>query len=257
MLFFTDYTTKVSRFLCHPITKGGLDELRRYKKIEYLIDPRVSELKKNDEYSQIELLHSIVNKLRDNEYISIDYPSDMQPASEDLFIEKSIKNNLRYKDNPQYIATIQSKFRNSRDFMRQFDYLSEEIDFSRKMVGLGNLCRIRGYKGYPTEIMEFLYKRLRTMNIKRLHIYGIGAYQIQKFMLSLMSANHNTEISVDSVKWTKQDDNCIERMPVKRKNNNPNSRHKYLIQCSKDNRNLFFLWYMKKFMLFHKIPVYF
>ena len=116
------------------------------KKIIY-IDPSVHELKNSAEYSKISLLHELANgKLRENEWISIDYPCDMNEAYTDLFIEKSIKNNIKYRDNTHYICTIQFRFMDIKDFVRQFEYLEEQIDFTKKIIGIGNLCRIMNPK---------------------------------------------------------------------------------------------------------------
>lgn len=136
--FFTDITTNASNYCLLNIKQ--LKNPKLLNKKEFYIDPSVYELKNNTEYSCINLLHKIANQ--NQYYISIDYPCDMNIQYSELFIEKSIQNNLKYKNNSKYICTIQFKFNDFSDFLKQFNYLEENIDFSNKIIGIGNLCRI-------------------------------------------------------------------------------------------------------------------
>src|SRR6056297_1806358 len=99
MLFFTDITTDASKYCMLNIKRYG-DPRKRKKKMVF-VDPGVYELKKSNEYSEIDRLHKIAQNPQLFEWISIDYPCDMRPNDPEiaeLFVQKSIENNWRYKD---------------------------------------------------------------------------------------------------------------------------------------------------------------
>ena len=220
MRFFTDISTEISRYCLLNVKQ--YNNPKKEKKSLIYIDPSVYELKDSDEYSKIDLLHELASgKLKENEYISIDYPCDMNIAYTDLFIEKSIKNNLRYKDNEKYICTIQFKFEDFHDFKYQFEYLEEQIDFSRKIIGLGNLCRIM----YPNVFMDEVFDYLRQRPYQY-HFYGLSLRIIKKYII------HFPTCSVDSTKWTRACNNTL--------------KSQYGLKCKKANRNAFFEEYMKE-----------
>lgn len=224
LIFFTDIQTQCSRFCLLNIKK--YDSEQKLEKTVCFIDPSVYELVQNTEYSNIEKLHWLASgNLRENEYISIDYPCDMNETYSDLFIEKSIKNNLKYRDNEQYICTIQSKFQDFRDFVRQFEYLEEQINFNKKIVGIGNLCRILHPNRFSDEVFDYLNKKLYIF-----HFYGLGMRLIKKYSWFFAGSRFS---SIDSTKWTK-------------------SRNRELLKkygqiiCTSSNRDDYFLTYMKE-----------
>jgi hypothetical protein len=89
MLFFTDFQTTESQFCLLNIKHYAKRHTK--PKTTYFIDPGVYELKKAREYKHIDLLHSIArSEMPKNEYISIDYPCDMNLTYTDEFIQKSI-----------------------------------------------------------------------------------------------------------------------------------------------------------------------
>jgi hypothetical protein len=239
MLFFTGYKTDINRFLLLNIKHYPIRD--PFRELIFL-DPSVYELKNADEYSNIDKMHSLLenDELRENEFISIDYPADMNLDKQEEFVEKSIKNNLRYKDNPHYIATIQHEFKDLFDFRRQFDYLWEEIDFSKKIMGIGNMCRIMGCKNSFIINVKRKLKRYAD-EMCWVHFYGIGMRLLRFFINDLQRANPDLIISADNTKWTRGvNDDFIE---------------KYGVACSSSNRNMYFLEYMKTLKMKYKIPV--
>lgn len=108
LIFMTDITTDASNYCLLSIKK--YNDKRKEKKKLFFIDPGVYELVKTNEYSHITELHELVPNLKENEYISIDYPCDMNPKYTKEFIEKSYQNNVRYASNLHYICTIQMHF---------------------------------------------------------------------------------------------------------------------------------------------------
>lgn len=241
MLFFTDYQTKINQYLLCNI-KAYPQKIRKYHKLIF-IDPSVYELKNSIEYSNIDyMLNLLDNQVLDKtEFISIDYPSDMNLNYEAQFIEKSIALNLKYKNHPNYIHTIQFKFKDYKDFNYQFDYLKSQIDFSSKIVGIGNLCRILGAKNkFVKQITQKLC--IEAKNLKWLHLYGLGMRLIKTMINPIQKANPNLIISVDSTKFTRAVNN--------------NLKHRMGVCCRKSNRNLYFLEYMKQIKKY-KIPVFY
>lgn len=243
MLFFTNDLVDVNRFVLLNIKDYPNDN--DFREIVF-IDPSVYELKNRIEYSNIYLMEHLLEKdeLKNNEYISIDYPCDMlegkrQDKYRDLFVEKSIENNLKYKNNEQYICTIQFQFKDWRDFYHQFDYLKEQIDFSRKIVGIGNLCRVMGC---ANEFMSKVKKKLikEAGNMKWIHFYGVGMRVMRYLINDLQKSNKDLIISVDSTKWTKAVHSRWKR--------------KRGVCCTNHNRNLYFLKYIQTLKLKYQIP---
>lgn len=225
LYFFTDIQTDISNYCLLNINKYS-NEKKNKKKVCF-IDPGVYELVRSNEYSHIDILHELASgKLLKNEYISIDYPCDMNLQYQDEFIEKSIKNNLKYKDNPQYICTIQFKFQDFSDFKKQFEYLEEQIDFSKKIVGIGNLCRIMKVNEFTEKVFHFLLKKPKY----QYHFYGLALILIKKYISSFLYREQI--VSVDSTKWTRACNYTI--------------KNKFGVNCTKKNRDLFFLEYIKE-----------
>jgi len=179
------------------------------------------------------------NILQSNEYMSIDYPSDMNPQFEELFIEKSYQNNIEFKDNLHYICTLQSKFLNYHSFMREYIRLMNIIRIEGKIVGIGNLCRINRFSKNPKSKSYHIYEYLKTImkfllrNLpkgKWVHFYGIGAKIIEEFIPQFLEKGF--KVSVDSTKFTKARKNWFKKLHG---------------VCSRaHNRNLYFEHYMNE-----------
>lgn len=242
MIFFTDVQTTSSNYCLLNIKKYHL--ISQLNKKIYFIDPSVLELKKSTEFSKIELLHKIASqKPKSNEYITIDYPCDMNIKYTDLFIKKSINNNLKYKNNSHYICTIQFKFMNSNDFIYQFDYLKDKINFNDKIIGIGNTCRILRINKNTIPFLSIIKEKLinEIKEINWIHFFGLSYQVIDYLIRDLHKSNNKCIISIDSTKWTKAIDSHLKWM--------------YGFQCKKSNRNLYFLYYIHKVIEKAKIPV--
>jgi hypothetical protein len=228
MKFLTDIKTDISNFCLLHIDRYN-DKRKQNKKLCF-IDPGVYNLKKNIEYPQFELLHYLAaGNLLPNEYISIDYPSDMNPEFEDYFVQETIRNNLRYADNPQYINTLQYKFCIFNSFVANFNHLKPLFWNKNKIVGFGNLCRIL----YPNEYTDkvFAFIRENMSGIKQIHFYGLGLRVVKKYF-PMFSSNQLQKISLDNTKWTKAVVNDL--------------KFKFGLNCNRKTRNLYFWRYMKE-----------
>ncbi len=228
LYFFTDINTNISKY-CLLNIKQYYSKKKDNKEICY-IDPSVHELLKSDEYSKIDILYKLLddNLLLPNEFISIDYPCDMNANYTDLFIKKSYDNNIKYKDNSKYICTIQFKFKDFEDFIYQTERLRYVWDGNiTKIIGMGNLCRIF----YADEFMNKVLLYIRdNMQGKSVHFYGIGL-RVIKSKIFREILNGNIIVSVDSTKWTRAvNQNLKDRVKA--------------YNCNKQTRDLFFVEYM-------------
>jgi hypothetical protein len=142
------------------------------------------------------------------------------------FILKSIQNNERYANNKQYICTIQSKFYNSKDFKYQFEYLEPIFIKKKKIVGIGNLCRIMNPNIFTDRIFNYLQEK--ASECYWIHFYGLSLKLIKHYLPQL---DKITQISVDSTKWTKACNSTI--------------KSKFGLNCNTKNRPLFFFEYIK------------
>lgn len=239
LLFFTDITTQISS-LCMLNIKLFNNKSKSDKDIIF-IDPSVYELKKNIEYSNIVKMKELLDKnmLKQNEYISIDYPCDMNEQYSELFIEKSFNNNIRYKNNLHYICTIQFKMLDFDDFKVQFNRLKDVINISGKVIGIGNLCRLlrisenpktKSYKNYVFCEKLFKFIEENILKDKWIHFYGISVQIIERYIQRLLDLGY--KISIDSTKFTK-----ARRVWFKLKNG---------VCCRKQNRNKYFIHYMQE-----------
>lgn len=241
MLFFTNILAENSKF-CLLNIKNYSDERKARKKFVF-VDPGVNELKKGPDYPQISLLHDLIknDKLEWNEWLSIDYPCDMNLLFQEEFIEKSIKNNQLYREKEKYICTIQSKFQDFIDFKIQFEYLKPIFYYKEKIVGIGNLCRIKEPNAFTDKVFSFL--RRNQQGITWLHFYGLSKKCIEKY-LSYTTQKRLFEpyspwpwyciISVDSTKWTRAVD-----IKLKKQNHGR-------VCCNNQNRGLFLDYYCEK-----------
>jgi hypothetical protein len=233
MIFYTDHSTKVSNYCLLNVKQYG----KVTGKKDYMIDPSVYELKNATEYSKIELLHELAQNPKPNETISIDYPCDMNIVHSDDFIAKSKENNMRYKENPQYICTVQSYFNDYHNFRFELAWLAERIDLSKKILGVGNLCRIFT----PTKVTDWILRELRDVaierGVKRIHFYGLSMKMIES--VYSWFKHEDIIISVDSTKWTRR---VHTRPPLDK-----------AICCRKETRDIYFLEYIKE--LKRRIPI--
>ncbi len=227
LVFFTDITTKISNF-CLLNIKSYHNRKKCSKKIIY-IDPSVYQLVKTDEYSKVDFMHILLeqNLLRENEWISIDYPCDMNAQYTQLFIEKSYHNNIKYKDNLKYICAIQSEFYNFQDFVKQSERLRSVWEIPGKIIGIGNLCRIMRPDSFTNNVMRYIRN---NMSGHKIHFYGMALKVLKGSHFKSLLYN-DFQISVDSTKWTKAVSSTL--------------KNKYNINTNSKNRNEFFLEYMK------------
>ena len=225
MKFFTDITTNASNF-CLLNIKKYYDPRKESKKIVF-VDPGVYELKKHREYSQIELLQQLAQgELKENEYLSIDYPCDMNLQYADEFIAKSIENNLRYAENPQYICTIQFRFQDFDSFRENWEHLECWVNFPQKIIGIGNLCRIMYPNEFTNDVFEYIISH--TSKGQQIHFYGLSLRLIKTYIPLLERAG--LVITLDSTKWTKAVTNTLKLA--------------HGVCCRKATRDLYFFSYM-------------
>jgi len=219
------------------------------------IDPSVMELRYSQEYSQIDRLrfYAQIGNLPEKHFISIDYPCDMNLEMAELFIKKSIENNWKYAENPQYICTVQYDFLDFEDFKRRMEELRPIYAGKKKIVGLGNLCRLfvsatdrksdaEQYR-YMKKIIHYIIQH--KDDFYWIHIYGLALFGIKEFLPLL--AYHNIQISVDNTKWTRP-----ATTRLKNKYMIPQTQTQLIptrcpgLGCSTDTRDEFFLVYMKE-----------
>ena len=237
MIFFTDITTNASNYCLLNIKR--YHDKRKAHKILCFIDPSVYELKDRGEFSKITDLHALAQGgLLPNEYLSIDYPCDMNEALSEEFIAKSNANNLRYADNLQYICTVQSKFQDFLDFRLNWEYLENEIIFMDKIIGIGNLCRIMRPNAFTENVIQYIIDH--TSAGQWVHFYGLSLALMRRYIPML--EENGLIISVDSTKWTKAVNNTLKLA--------------HGVCARKDTRDLFFLEYIKKIEEFAAEVVY-
>ena len=258
--FFTDLQTEASDYCLLNINKYH-DKRKERKKLLF-VDPGVMELKKATEYKHIEFLHELAQcKLLPNEYLSIDYPADMinRTLPKDhynalckLFVEKSIANNWKYAENLHYICAIQSYWMAIDDFYFRMKELEPIYVGKKKIVALGNLCRLlidrkqmnhtsAEYK-YMKQVVDYIIRN--RQKFYWIHIYGMSLYAIKQFMPLLQNYAPNIIFSVDSTKWTKVCNKKLHAKYVKSKSQSQLFQTNYKqsgIGCTTTNRNEFFL----------------
>ena len=226
--FFTNITTNISNY-CLLNIKSYKNKKKFNKKIIY-IDPSVMELRNSDEFSNINFMHQLIEKdqLLKNEWISIDYPCDMNEEFTDLFIQKSMDNNFKYASNLKYICALQFKFKDFKSFVKEAEKLRMVWELPDKIIGIGNMCRLM----YRSNFTDNVFKYIRNnMAGHKIHFYGLSLRVLKSSCFKDLLFN-NFQISVDSTKWTR---------PV-----NKELKNKYKKgYCISSNRDEFFLEYMK------------
>ena len=236
MKFFTDKTVendylliKIKDFI--KMRENNPTKLKQYKEI--LIDPGVYDLKKSDKFSwegQINI-DKFINILNNNQYISIDYPCDMNLKYQQLFIQKTYENIEKYRNNKHYIITVQSKFYDFDSFKENFDKCIK-INSKSNFLAIGNICRINQLNYFIIRVIIYCLKNIGN---KRLHFYGLN-FRAIKFLYRQAKYYRipYNQISFDSTKWTRAVDNNLKQM-----NNGK-------VGCLKNTRQLFFDYYKDK-----------
>ncbi len=227
LIFFTDISTNISRYCLLNIK--SYHNKKKFKKTVCYIDPSVYELSKSNEYSKVNIMHEYLenNLLLDNEYISIDYPCDMNEQYTELFIRKSYQNNVKYKNNLKYICTIQFKFMDYMSFIYEVERLKDIWEIPGKIIGIGNMCRIMKPNSFTNNVMRYIRNNMKDHKI---HFYGLSLRVLKSsHFKSLLYSDF--QISVDSTKWTRAVNSFL--------------KSKYKTSCRVNNRDEFFLEYMK------------
>ena len=232
MKFFTDKTVENEYLLIKIKDYVRLRE-KGYnfsKKKEVLIDPGVYELKKSNEYSWEDSINisEFLDSLPENHYFSWDYPCDMNPQYQDLFLEKTWENTQKYYYHPNYIITVQSKFNNYWNFVEWFDKYNA-LNIKSGIMGLGNMCRFRTLNQYFKHSLDYAFSHC---NHQRIHIYGLCLKAIP-YAYNLAN-KFNIELSVDSTKWTRS------------VSSNLRKKYNNLAGCRKNNRQDYFNEYLKE-----------
>lgn len=253
MIFFTDITTEASNYCLCKINR--YNDTRKLKKKLVFVDPGVEDLKKFTDFPKKEQLHHLAQgHLLPNEYVGIDYPSDMRLDMESEFIQRSLNNNLQYKNNLQYICGVQYKFMDYTDFEYRMKELEPIYIGKKKVIGLGNLCRLLLHKTktdhpqyiYFSKIIQYIIQNKEKFYW--IHIYGMSKFAILSFMPLLQKYAPKIIISVDNTKWTKCGNKQLHDKYVLPKGQSQliPTKHKMSgIGCTKANRDEFFLGYMK------------
>jgi hypothetical protein len=215
-------------------------------------------LKKHAEFPAIDqILWLTDGHLQPNEYIGTDMPSDMNPTMEESFIARSIERNIRFQDNPKHICGIQYKWLDFADFQYRMHELEPVYINKKKIVGLGNLCRLLinrktmthnsdEYK-YFRKIIDYLI--LNKKKFYWVHIYGMSLYAIKQFVPLLEIYAPNIHISVDSTKWTRPATNRLKLKYMKAKDQSqlfPTPHKQSGLCCTKITRDEFFLENIKE-----------
>jgi len=143
------------------------------------------------------------------------------------------------------------------DFKRQMKALEPIYDHKKKIVGLGNLCRLllgRRKKDNPEyiyfqQIIQYIIENKEKFYW--IHIYGMSKFAICSFIPLLQKHAPKIIISVDNTKWTKCGNKELHDKYVLPKGQSQllPTKHKMSgIGCTKANRNEFLeIGYIKDF----------
>ncbi len=200
MKFFTDKTVK-NDFLLIKIKdyiklreKGN--DFSQWK--EVFIDPGVYDLIKSDKFKwegEIDISRFLYF-LPKNHYFSWDYPGDMNLQYQDLFLEKTWKNAVRFHNYTQFIVTTQYRYRDYFNFREWFD-MYNDLEIKSGILALGNMCRFRSLNQYLKYSLGYAFRKCHH---NRIHIYGLCLKAIP--YANKLAKRFNIELSIDSTKWT-------------------------------------------------------
>jgi len=196
MKFFTDKTVKNDYLLVKLPIYLKMKDFNRWK--EVFVDPGVYDLTKSDKFKWEGKINipEFLDGLPDNHYFSWDYPGDMNLQYQDLFLQKTWDNALKYSKHPQYIVTVQFKFNHYWSFVSWFNKYNE-LEIKSGILGLGNMCKTC-YK--PIFMHHALDYALSHCNHKKIHIYGLPL-RFMKYVFDL-GRKFNIEVTVGSTKWS-------------------------------------------------------
>ena len=227
--FFTDKTVENEYLLIKLGDYLKLKDKSKWDKI--FIDPHVYELTKSPTYSWEEKIDikEFLDSLPENHYFSWDYPCDMNRKYTNLFINKTLSKALLYHTHPQYICTVQFKFRDYEIFVEWFDKYNK-LDIASGILGIGNLCRFRSLNIFLRKVLDYSFTRCKH---KYIHIYGLCLKAIP-YAHKLAGLN-GIELSIDSTKWTRVVNKELRKMM--------GVGHR---GCSSNERQLFFDEYLKE-----------
>lgn len=203
MKFFTDKTITNDYLMVKIKDYWRMKDFSDWR--EVFIDPGVWELTKWNEYSWVHLKGSkgyrdieiFLDSLPDNHYFSWDYPCDMNLEYQELFLRNTWNNALNFHEHPQYIVTVQSKFRNYINFMEWFDEYNN-LEIKSGILALGNMCRFRSLNQYLKHALSYAFYKCKH---PRIHIYGLCMKAIP--YAYKLSKKTSIEFSFDSTKWTR------------------------------------------------------
>lgn len=234
MKFFTDHTVKndyllitIKNYLRFREKEFNFD---KYK--EVFIDPGVYELTKGRESYSWEKkvnIHKFLESLPENHYFSFDYPADMYPPNQELFLRKSFENAEKYQNYKQFIITVQFRLGSWLDYIVWLNRYSRLN--SRGILGIGNMCRMLYLTKFVKNVINYTFKNVKN---KRIHIYGLGLrslpYAIRK------AKRYNKELSFDSTKWKR-----AFWMNTKKEHLYPkiNNKYKYCRATPQDDQMMF------------------
>lgn len=226
MKFFTDKTVVNDYLLVKIVDYIKMKDFSRWK--EVLIDPGVYDLTKSNKFKWEEKINidEFLDSLPDNHYFSWDYPCDMNLRYQELFLEKSWFNAIKYCPNNRYICTVQSRYNDYWDFAEWFDKYNI-LDIKSGIMGLGNMCRFRVLNEYLKHALGYAFSRCRH---PRIHIYGLCLQAIP--YANKLSKMFEIELSIDSTKWTRA---CTTKL-----------KNKYKVTCTTSNRQEYFDEYKKR-----------
>lgn len=216
MYFFTDINTKFSNYcLLH---FDHYNDERKYNKSLVYVDPGIKYLTKMDDYPNVEKMHYLIEEdlLRENEWISIDYPTDEKDEMVEEYIERTYLNNLKYQHHAKYICTVQfeisdcytaNNIRRCRgkpedfwSFKENLDRLFPILKNPNKILGIGNICRIFFPTDFTDLMIQYLIKIRNKVKSRRIHFYGLAIRLIKKYVPML---EQYYKVSTDSTKWTR------------------------------------------------------
>lgn len=183
--------------------KFQLEVFKQYKPSDaqlyelLMIDPGVTRLQKTNEYTDVDALHNKVSILAPNEFMSIDYPSALNPSMAYEFIRRSNDNNFKYANNPNYICAVQYHRANIRSFKENLDKLRPIWeDNPKKMMAIGNILRIIQPNKFTDDLFDIIWHERH--HIHYIHFYGLAKELIYKYIPRLCD---HFQVAFDSTKW--------------------------------------------------------
>ena len=196
MKFFTDKTVKNDYLLIKIKDYIKMKDKSKWKEI--FVDPGVYDLTKSDKFSWEGKINisEFLDSLPENHYFSWDYPGDMNIKYQELFLQKTWDNNIKYCYHPNFIVTAQYIFNHYWNFVKNFEQCNQLI-IKSGILGLGNMCKYRTLNSYLKHTLDYAFSH---SNYKRIHIYGLCLQGIP--YADKLAKKYKIELSVDSMKWT-------------------------------------------------------